>query len=170
MENLGIQALGDHRSVVRWRRGPRARLTGLPTNARWSDARGVILRLSAMRHWRSMSEMVRPWISVIETGAYLARAGKVLSEVEQHAVLQMIARDLTCGVVMEGTGGVRKIRLAIGGRGKSGGARAIYYFHSDVMPVYLLTVFAKNEKANLTPAERNALARMVDTLKRTHGR
>jgi hypothetical protein len=38
------------------------------------------------------------------------------------------------------------------------------------MPVYLLTVFAKNEKANLTPAERNALARLVETLKRVHGR
>ena len=103
-------------------------------------------------------------------GAYLARAEKALSELERQAIVQMIARDPTCGVVMEGTGGVRKIRFAIGGRGKSGGARVIYYFHSDVMPVYVLTVFAKNEKANLTPAERNALARLVATLKRAHGR
>ncbi len=131
---------------------------------------GQILHLSDIRQRRSMSEVVRPWISIAETGTYLARAGKVLSEVEQHAVAQMIARDPSCGVVMEGTGGVRKIRLAIGGRGKSGGARVIYHFHSEGMPVYLLTVFAKSEKANLTPAERNALARLVETLKRDHGR
>lgn len=114
--------------------------------------------------------MVRPWISVFETGAYLARAGKVLSEVEQHSIVQMIARDPTCGAVMEGTGGVRKLRFAVGGRGKSGGARVIYYFHSDVMPVYLLTVFTKNERSNLTPSERNALAQLVEILKRAHGR
>lgn len=82
----------------------------------------------------------------------------------------MIARDPTCGVVMEGTGGVRKLRFAVGGRGKSGGARVIYYFHSNLMPVYLLTVFTKNERANLTPAERNALAQLVEILKRAHGR
>ena len=71
---------------------------------------------------------------------------------------------------MEGTGGVRKVRFAIGGRGKSGGVRVVYYFHSEAMPVYLLTLFAKNEKANLTKAERNALARLVTDLKGTHGR
>ena len=71
---------------------------------------------------------------------------------------------------MEGTGGVRKVRFAIGGRGKSGGARVIYYFHSDAIPAFLLTVFAKNEKENVTPAERNALVRMVEIIKRGQGR
>ncbi len=50
--------------------------------------------------------------------------------------------------------------------GKSGGARVVYYFHSDVMPVFVLDIFAKNEKANLSKAERNALARLVQILKR----
>ncbi len=40
----------------------------------------------------------------------------------------------------------------------------LYYFHSEAMPLYLLTLFAKNEQANLTHAERNALAGQVDTL------
>ena len=82
----------------------------------------------------------------------------------------MIARNPTCGEVMEGTGGVRKVRFALPGRGKSGGARVIYYFHSDVMPAFLLSIFAKKEKGNLTKAERNALVRLVDVLKRVHGR
>jgi len=65
---------------------------------------------------------------------------------------------------MEGTGGVRKLRWARGSRGKSGGVRVIYYFHSDRIPLYLLTMFAKNERANLNKAERNELAELVGLL------
>jgi hypothetical protein len=68
------------------------------------------------------------------------------------------------GDVMRGTGGVRKLRWGKGGRGKSGGVRVIYYFHDARLPLYLLTLFAKNEQANLTVSERNALAALVDTL------
>lgn len=65
---------------------------------------------------------------------------------------------------MEGTGGVRKLRWGRQGRGKSSGVRVIYYFHSDRMPLYLLPLFAKNERANLTKAERNELAGLTDAL------
>jgi hypothetical protein len=59
---------------------------------------------------------------------------------------------------------VRKLRGARDGRGKSGGVRVIYYFHSGAMPLYLLTTFAKNERANLSKAEGNELAGLVDVL------
>jgi hypothetical protein len=108
-------------------------------------------------------------MTVVETAPYLRRATKILSEVEQQAVVQMVAQDPTCGPLLEGTGGVRKARFAFGGRGKSGGARVVYYFHSAVIPVFLLTVFAKNEKANLPAAERNALARLVEALRAQYG-
>lgn len=72
--------------------------------------------------------------------------------------------DLPTGDVMRGTGGVRKLRWGKGGRGKSGGVRVIYYFHDERLPLYLLTLFAKNEQANLTARERNVLAALVDTL------
>jgi hypothetical protein len=65
---------------------------------------------------------------------------------------------------MEGTGGVRKLRWRRGGQGKSGGVRVIYYYHDDLMPLYLLTLFAKGDKANLTKTERNELAGLVDVL------
>ena len=68
------------------------------------------------------------------------------------------------GVIREGTGGVRKLRWGRQDRGKSGGVRVIYYFHSEQMPLYLLTMFAKNERANLTKAEQNELAELVDML------
>lgn len=82
----------------------------------------------------------------------------------------MVARDPLCGDLIEGTGGIRKVRFATGARGKSGGVRIIYYFHSDRMPVYFLAIFAKNEKANLSHAERNALRGLVRILKEAHGR
>ena len=59
---------------------------------------------------------------------------------------------------------MRKLRWARDGRGKSGDVRVIYYFHSEAMPLYLLTMFSKNERANLSKAERNALAGLVDLL------
>ena len=65
---------------------------------------------------------------------------------------------------MEGTGGVRKLSWSRDSRGKSGGVRVIYYFHSEGVPRYLLTLFAKNERANLSKAERNELAELVGLL------
>lgn len=66
--------------------------------------------------------------------------------------------------MMEGTGGIRKIRWCRTGQGKRGGVRVIYYYHSGRMPLYLLTLFAKGEKDNLSHAERNELAKLVDVL------
>ena len=77
------------------------------------------------------------------------------------AIVERLASDPTCGVVIPGSGGIRKVRFGFGARGKSGGARIIYLFSGESLPVFVLAAFAKNEKANLSPAERNALARMV---------
>lgn len=78
--------------------------------------------------------------------------------------MDYLAANPKAGDLMEGTGGVRKLRWGRQGRGKSGGVRVIYYVHSELMPLYLLTLFAKNERANLTKAERNELAGLVDIL------
>ena len=112
--------------------------------------------------------MPAPLLTIIETREYLSRAEKRLSAEERAAVVEMIAADPECGDLIQGGGGIRKVRVAIGGRGKSGGAGVVYYFHARRIPVFLLTVFAKNEKANLTKAERNALA-AAKTLARTYG-
>lgn len=102
--------------------------------------------------------------TVAETPEYIRRVDKLLSDEERRDVLQYLASHPRAGDLMEGTGGVRKLRWARGGRGKSGGVRVIYYFHSAAMPLYLLTLFAKNERANLSKAERNELAELVGIL------
>ena len=99
--------------------------------------------------------------TVVETPSYLADAERLFSPDERMAVVDRLAADPRCGVVIPGSGGIRKVRFGFGGRGKSGGARIIYLFSGETVPVFVLTVFAKNEKANLSAAERNALAKMV---------
>jgi hypothetical protein len=99
--------------------------------------------------------------TVVETPSYLADAERLFSPEERLAIVDRLAADPTCGVVVPGSGGIRKVRFGFGGRGKSSGARIIYLFSGERIPVFVLAVFAKNEKANLSPAERNALAKMV---------
>ena len=70
------------------------------------------------------------------------------------------------GRVMQGTGGIRKIRFAYEGRGKSGSIRVIYVDFPIYGKLYLLTAYSKNEAENLTKAERNELKRLVETLER----
>jgi hypothetical protein len=60
--------------------------------------------------------------------------------------------------------------MAYLGRDKSGGARVVYYFQNDRWPVIVLTIYPKNEKANLSVAERNALAKMIAELKTARAR
>lgn len=101
--------------------------------------------------------------TIAETPEYIRRAEKLLSDEERRDVLSYLATHPRAGDLMEGTGGVRKLRWSRGGRGKSG-VRVIDYFHAETTPLYLLTLFAKNERANLTKAERNDLAGLVGLL------
>ena len=65
---------------------------------------------------------------------------------------------------MPETGGARKLRWRAQGRGKRGGVRVIYYYHNESLPLFLLNVFAKNEKANLTKAEWNEMKSLLPRL------
>jgi hypothetical protein len=60
---------------------------------------------------------------------------------------------------------VRKLRVAASGRGKRGGARVIYFYFDRHNPIYLLAVFAKNERSDLSAAQRNTLAKAIARLK-----
>lgn len=101
---------------------------------------------------------------IAELPSYIRLADKLLSVEERQDLIDYLAEYPDAGDIMEGTGGVRKLRWRRGGQGKSGGVRVIYYYHDDLMPLYLLTLFAKGDKANLTKAERNDLASLVEIL------
>lgn len=101
---------------------------------------------------------------VAELPSFIRLADKLLSHDERSDLISYLAEHPKAGDLMEGTGGVRKLRWRRGGQGKSGGVRVIYYFHDDAMPLYLLTLFAKGDKVNLSKAERNELAGLVELL------
>lgn len=96
--------------------------------------------------------------TVVETPGYLADAKAAgLSDEERRAVVDLLASRPDAGELIVGTGGARKMRLAGRGKGKSGGFRVISYFAGEDVPVFLLNVFSKGERANLSQAERNIL-------------
>jgi hypothetical protein len=107
-----------------------------------------------------------PWplVAVAETASYLTWAETVLTEEERSAIVDQLAANPMCGVLIRDTGGIRKMRFAYAGRGKSGGVRIIYYFHDAAMPIYILAGFAKNEKADLSAAERASLRKLAERL------
>jgi hypothetical protein len=123
-------------------------------------ARHVIL----LAVYNPMDYTLTTLTTITELPEYIRRAAALLSAEECKAVIDHLAADPKAGDVMEGTGGIRKLRWGRGSKGKSGGVRVIYYYHDRRIPLYLLTVFGKNEQANLGRAERNQLAKLVDLL------
>jgi len=86
------------------------------------------------------------------------------------AIVDFVALNPDAGDEIKGTGGACKIRFAGMGKGKSGGSRVVSFYSGADIPVFLLNVFAKNEKTDLTKAERNefktTLAALADTYRR----
>ena len=107
------------------------------------------------------------YTTVAETSEYIRSAGRLLTDNERQDVLNYLAVHPKAGDLIEGTGGVRKLRWGRGSTGKSGGVRVIYYFHSEAVPLYLLTMFGKGERANLNQAERNELRSLVNLIVET---
>jgi len=108
--------------------------------------------------------------TVIETESYLRAAKDAqMDDEERNDAVELVATNPEGGDVMPGTGGVRKARLAGRGKGKSGGYRIVWYFGGGDIPVFLLTVFGKGEKANLSQGERNALRALTARLRQSLG-
>ena len=103
-------------------------------------------------------------MTVVETPGFLRDAAGALTEKERNELVSYLAANPEAGEIMPETGGARKLRWRAQGRGKRGGTRAIYYYHNESLPLFLLNVFAKNEKANLTKAERNEMKRLLPRL------
>lgn len=100
--------------------------------------------------------------TVVELPEFLRRAKAIMSDEDRAALVEFVAANPEAGVSLGG--GLRKFRFARPGGGKSGGYRTIHVFGGGHMPVFLVTVFAKNEKDNLSRAEQVELVALSKAL------
>jgi hypothetical protein len=93
-----------------------------------------------------------------------AAAAAGMSEEEVSNLVSFLSANVLAGDEIVGTGGCRKLRLAGRGKGESGGYRVVTFFTGESLPVFLITVFGKGEKADLTQGERNALRTLTSEI------
>jgi hypothetical protein len=102
--------------------------------------------------------------TIVELPGFIKKSDKILSDGERNNLIYYLSLHPKSGVILKGTGGIRKLRWASKGRGKSGGLRVIYFYYNPDLPLFLLTLFSKGEKANINNSERNELAKLTDVL------
>jgi hypothetical protein len=96
----------------------------------------------------------RTYLDQLSDGATLLRA-----------VQNILLQQPEIGDLVQGSGGIRKMRLAGKGKGKSGGYRVWYLYLAEVEKIYLMSIYSKNEKGDLSPSQRHELRKIVDILK-----
>jgi len=110
---------------------------------------------------------VRKLQTVVELPEFLRRAKAIMSEADRMTLVDAVAASPDAGVSLGG--GLRKMRVARPGGGKSGGYRTVYVFGGTHMPIFLVTVFAKNEKGNLSKTEQAELVALSKALIARYG-
>lgn len=103
--------------------------------------------------------------TVIETFSFVSATKDAgMTDVERHELVVFLSKNPEAGDLIQGTGGARKVRVPFKGKGKSGGARVITYYGGDDIPLFLLDVYSKGDKINLSQAERNEMRKILGDL------
>jgi mRNA-degrading endonuclease RelE of RelBE toxin-antitoxin system len=104
-------------------------------------------------------------VEFVETAEFTRKADKLLTPLELRLVQREIAIDPVRGDVIQGTGGARKLRVALPskGKGKRGGARVVYYYQDSRGRVYLIDVYTKSRQDDLSEAQKQQLYQLIKT-------
>ncbi|MHB1219900.1 MAG: type II toxin-antitoxin system RelE/ParE family toxin [Alphaproteobacteria bacterium] len=102
--------------------------------------------------------------AVVETPEFFSQAAGLFTGYERTALIEYLAANPAAGDVMPGTGGARKLRWSAKGKGKRGGARVITFYSGEDIPIFLLAAFSKNQKVDLSSAERKELKATLSQL------
>ena len=100
--------------------------------------------------------------TVVETPVYTDKVERILTDEERDAFAVFIAQTPMAGSVVRGSGGVRKVRWAQKGKGKSGGARVIYYNRLENGEIWLLTISAKSDRSTIPSHELKLIKDAID--------
>jgi hypothetical protein len=107
-------------------------------------------------------------ITVAETPIFMRQAQSIWSDEDREAFVDFIARNPEAGDVIPEAGGVRKLRWRMQGRGKRGGTRVIYFFYDREAPIYLLMVYAKGAREDISPEAKKMVREFAARIKQAH--
>lgn len=107
-------------------------------------------------------------LEIVELNSFRKDADELLSPVELEALRQELAVTRQMGTIIPGTGGIRKFRWGSKNKGKRGGVRVIYYYGGDNMPIFLIAIYAKNEKIDMSVVELRLASSLVEELREVY--
>lgn len=109
-------------------------------------------------------------VTVVETPEFLTAVRKLMDEDERMSLVDHLARNPRSGDIIPGTGGVRKLRWALEGRGKRGGTRVIYFYHNEALPLFVFTAYAKSAQGDLSKEAQNRLRQAAKLMVERYGK
>lgn len=107
-------------------------------------------------------------LEVVEFTDFSADAKGLLTEQQLQTMRTELSTLRQLGSMIKDTGGLRKFRWGAKGKGKRGGVRIIYYYGGDHMPIFLIAIYSKSEKADMPPAEKKAARKIVSVIKEAY--
>jgi len=102
-------------------------------------------------------------VIIIETAIFTQRITDLMSDDDYRSLQEALVNRPDMGSVIQGTGGIRKVRWGLEGRGKSGGARVIYYWVTAHEQIYMLYAYPKHEQEDLTVAQKKRLKQVLES-------
>ena len=112
--------------------------------------------------------MIEKLISIVELNEFSNFAKKHLTVEEYNSIINYIAINPEEGDILQGSGGLRKLRFAIKNKGKSAGIRVIHFYHNDDMPVFLITAFLKSDMENITKDACNEFKKLTELIVKSY--
>ena len=107
-------------------------------------------------------------LDVVEFGDFGKDARNLLDETQINDLCNELATLRQLGNVIKDTNGLRKFRWGAKGKGKRGGVRVVYYYGGDHMPIFLISIYSKSEKADMTNPEKKAARKLIEALKKEY--
>jgi hypothetical protein len=103
-------------------------------------------------------------ITIIELPTFTKATKKLLSDTDKEKLYTSLCNAPEQGDIIQGTCGIRKMRFALGNRGKSSGSRVIYYYHICESEILMITAYAKNKQENLTEEQKKSMRHLINQL------
>lgn len=115
--------------------------------------------------YASLGDIFEVRVGFVETPLFTRMLEEILSDDAYADVQHLLRKDPERGDLIVGGGGVRKLRYALPGRGKSGGARIIYFWDVEDDLIYMLVIYMKSKKRNITRKELSLMRELVKELR-----